>query len=271
MTIKLPRIKYNVKDRGRKFLGQERNFDIKKLCDSINGGKCQEKVRTRALYGYYGHGVRKLVQMDVPEVAMVKGSLIKIEPAVVTTYIQAFPNGDIEQESEFLDTDSGQLAAKMYNSKVGGFSTAIDGNTYELYGIDWVKDPNYVSHRPYILDSIDNEDSILDSVAQEQEWFYKQLIHRQESQIFELSQALNRCQADNESMIDMLSKRNAKVMLDDSSFELPLLVCKNLAAAMLDSAEHFKTAKLPAINSTSQKEALEIAERLESAKSLVFF
>ena len=174
MSTKLPIIRYNVKDRGREFLGSERNFDLKKLCKVINGGACQEQVKNRAMFGYFGHGLRKLVGMDVPESAVIAGKYTEIEPAVVTTFLKAYENGDIEHQSEFLDTDSGQRAAKLFASKVGGFSSAIKADNYDFCGFDYVYNPNYNTNRPYLLDSVESvsyEDVRLE-ILQENADFY---------------------------------------------------------------------------------------------------
>lgn len=48
-------IRYNLKERGRKHVGQERNFNIRAICDAINSPSCQERVATRGMAGYYGH------------------------------------------------------------------------------------------------------------------------------------------------------------------------------------------------------------------------
>ena len=42
-----PTIRYNLKERGRKHMGQERNFNVRAICDAINGPACQERVSTR--------------------------------------------------------------------------------------------------------------------------------------------------------------------------------------------------------------------------------
>lgn len=245
MTTKLPIIKFNVKERGRKFLGQERNFDIQKLCKSINGGACQEKVRTRAMFGYFGHGLRKMVGMDIPESAVIGGKYTEIKPAVVTTFLKAYENGDIEHQSEFLDTEPGQDALKMYNSKVGGFSSAIKADNYEFCGMDWVFDPNYVNNRPYILDSTD--DLILDDIrleiAQENADFYAELARRQDAQLNELkalldatNESLENISSERDRLIDEMSRGNSfDGFLDNSSgFMLPIRLSGSSKASQIE-------------------------------------
>lgn len=245
MATKLPIIKFNVKERGRKFLGQERDFDIKKLCKSINGGACQERIRTRAMFGYFGHGLRKLVGMDIPESAVIAGKYTEIKPAVVTTFLKAYENGDIEHQSEFLDTEQGHDALKMYKSKVGGFSSAIKADTYEFCGMDWVFDPNYVNNRPYILDSTDGLilDDVRLEIMQENADFYAELARKQDGQLHELKSLLD---ATNESLESVASERDRLIdemsrgnqfhgFLDDSTgFVLPIRLSGSSKASQLE-------------------------------------
>ena len=53
--METPVIRYNLKDRGRQHTGQRRNFNVKAICDAINGPACQEAVGLRTMVGYYGH------------------------------------------------------------------------------------------------------------------------------------------------------------------------------------------------------------------------
>ena len=259
MPIKLPRIKYNVKERGRRFLGQDRDFDVAKLCKSINGGACQEQVKNRAMFGYFGHALRKLVGMDIPESALISGKYQEVEPAVVTTYLKAYPNGDIEHESEFLDTESGQRAAKMYASKVGGFSSAIIADNYKFCGFDWVLNPNFNDNRPYILDSVD--DLILDDVrleiANENAVFFEQLAKNKDAELSELkvlldhvNESLEFISGDRDRLIDLLaqgSRKSGAIILDDSNsngFSLPFLGSTNEAERIKRDSQDFLDAVL---------------------------
>lgn len=262
MATKLPLIKFNVKERGRKFLGQERNFDIKKLCDSINGPACQERVRTRGMLGYYGHAPRVLAGMDTVEGAVIKGKYTELEPAVLTTYVKMYPNGDFEHQSEFLDTDSGKRAAAMYADKVGGFSTAIKAGSYELSGIDWVFNPNFNDNRPYILDSVDGLilDDIVGAMAHENAQFYDALLAKKQQYIEHLELSLNACQADNERLIDALATgKNA--ILDDTGFVLPMHIKRDKAERMKQDTKAFldSTLVFPTQNDDDVKKAIDDA------------
>jgi hypothetical protein len=258
MTTKLPIIKFNVKDRGRQFLGQPRDFNIQKLCKSINGGACQERIRTRAMFGYFGHGLRKLVGMDIPESAVISGKYTEIEPAVVTTYLKAYENGDIEHQSEFLDTDSGQRAAKMFESKVGGFSSAIKADNYEFCGMDWVFDSNYVANRPYILDSTDGLilDDVRLEIMQENADFYAELARKQDGQLNELkalldatNESLESVSSERDRLIDEMSRGNDfhGFMDDSSGFVLPIRLSGSSKASQIerDCADFLDSAVKP--------------------------
>ena len=164
--VQPPMIRYNLKERGRQFRGVERNFDIPAIVAAINSPECQEIVKTRAMLGYLGHWVRIRFGLEPPEGGIAQGKAQAVEPAIVTTYLKAYPNGDIEHKTEFLDNDTGRIASRMYANKVGGFSSAIDENKPRFYGFDWVNEPNYSTNRGYslALDSVSSGEMTLDDV-----------------------------------------------------------------------------------------------------------
>ena len=174
MGIKTGRIKYNVNNRGRAFRGKDRHFDTTALAKLVNGGACQERVAKGDMLGYYGHWPRVKFGMEPIEGGIVGGKAVAIEPAIRTTFLKAYDDGTIEHESEFLETEPGKAAARLFLSKAGGFSSAIDapkrGNVNvpsAFYGFDYVLEPNYTTNRGYMLDSVNGEDGlILDQVAE---------------------------------------------------------------------------------------------------------
>ena len=161
-------IRYNLKDRARKFRGQARNFNIPKMVSLINGGAVQERVRMRDMHGYLEHLPRIKFGMN-PGACQIDGAkMITIEPAIVTTYLKAFDDGTIEHRTEFLDTPPGQVAQRMFKSKVGGFSSAIDEGMPEFYGFDYVSEPNFALNRGYAvaLDGVGKTTATLDDVQE---------------------------------------------------------------------------------------------------------
>lgn len=222
-------ITYNLKERGRKYRGQERSFNIPALVASINGPATQERVETRGMLGYLGHWPRIRFGMEPPEGGLFGGKAHSVEPAVVTVYLKAHPNGDVEHRTEFLDTEPGAIAARMYSNRVGGFSSAIDPVDNELYGFDWVNDPNYSTNRPYqlALDSAaDGGMSFLDVLmAEQQERLASQaaLMEVMEKQMALALDSAARLEQDNNELLEILARANHQA--GDS-----------LAAAVLDSA-----------------------------------
>lgn len=152
--MKTELIKYNLKERGRKHRGQERNFDIPRIAATINSRETQERVKNRDMLGYYGHWSRIKFGMNPQEGKIDSGQVIHVEPAIVTTHLKAFPDGTIEHQAEFLPTKSGELAAKLFAGKAGGFSSAIDTLKPEFHGFDYVLEPNYTTNRGYTFDSV---------------------------------------------------------------------------------------------------------------------
>jgi len=270
MTQQPPLIRYNVKDRGRKHLGQERNFDIKKLCDAINGGAAQERIKTRGMVGYYGHAPRRLAGMNPAESVVISGKYTEIEPALITTFLKAYSNGDIEHQSEFLETDSGKKAALMYGQKIGGFSSAIDpvGNGYDFYGFDYVLMPNFNNNRGYLLDSANVIfDDIIVAAHSENEAFWQALLAQKDALLDQVTEALNRCQADNEAMIELLA--TGKPILDDTSFSLPALLSTDRASQLSRDVDAFKNAAhLPRFQDLNANEKADIVDTVELISQL---
>lgn len=147
-------IRYNLLERGRKHRGVERRFDVDAIVKAVNSKETQERVTNRDMHGFYGHWARIKFGMMPEEGAIVAGKTVHIEPAIVTTLLKAHPDGTIEHQAEFLKTQSGELAWKLYTSKTGGFSSAIDTQKPEFFGFDYVLEPNYTTNRGYTFDSV---------------------------------------------------------------------------------------------------------------------
>lgn len=151
--METPLIKYNLKDRGRQHTGIERNFDIPKLVSAINSPECQERIRNRDMIGFYGHWPRVKFGLSPAEGGLDKGKAVIVEPAIVTTFLRGYPDGTVEHREEFLPTQSGQLALKLWQAKIGGFSSAIDTLRPKFHGNDYVNAANFTENRGYSLDS----------------------------------------------------------------------------------------------------------------------
>ncbi|WP_139841283.1 hypothetical protein [Acinetobacter sp. ANC 3813] len=157
-------ITFNINDRGRTFTGVARtNVDIQTWIDLINSPQTQEMIATGSMLGYYGHQVRVLFGLDVPETAFVGGKQISISPAVRTIEMKCDQDGNLTHRQEFLDTPEGNQAMRNYKAKIGGFSAANDYKKINniiyptiSYGMDYVLQQNYVQN---------TGDGMLDSVA----------------------------------------------------------------------------------------------------------
>jgi hypothetical protein len=251
-----PLITYNLKDRGRQFRGQERNFNIKALCDSINGGATQERVKSRGMLGYFGHLPRKLAGLEPVESLVVGGKYNEIEHAIVTTHLKAFPDGTIEHQTEFLDSEPGERSARYYNQKIGGFSSAIDQGKNEFFGFDYVIDPNYLTNRGFTLDSVglafdsvDGDaptlDQVVEAMLKEEGESLLAIIEQRNAQIAQMAQALDSATIDNEQLLSILASKNTNMVLDSAGIA-PLSVSLDSANRLIRDTELFKqTAKLP--------------------------
>lgn len=212
-----PLIKYNLKERGRQHRGVERNFDIPAIVDSINGPATQERVATRGMLGYFGHWPRVRFGMEPPEGGVAEGKPHAVEPALVTTHLRAYDDGTIEHQTEFLDTATGQLASRMYANRVGGFSSAIDPRRPELYGFDWVNDPNYSTNRGYdlVLDSVDSGemtfDDVLSAEQADQMAAMNRLLDMMDASLRIAMDSAVRFEEENSELLDMLAKREEEI------------------------------------------------------------
>ena len=207
-----PLIKYNLKERGRQHRGVERHFDIPAIVASINGPATQERVSTRGMLGYFGHWPRVRFGMEPAEGGIADGKAQAVEPAVVTTHLKAYDDGTIEHQTEFLDTATGQLASRMYANRVGGFSTAIDPRKPELFGFDWVNDPNYSTNRGYdlVLDSVTSGEMTFDDVLSaehaDQVDAMNRLFEMMEANLRLAMDSATRFERENSELLDLLSQ-----------------------------------------------------------------
>lgn len=159
--MKTDLITYNLKDRGRDYRGQDRAYskeeNLPRLVSAINSDETQERVRNRDMQGYYGHWIRLKFGLIPQECKIVDGKVACVEPAFVTTHLRAYDDGVVEHREEFAQTKAGELAWKLFNSRTGGFSSAIDESKPEFFGFDYVLEPNFTTNRGYTLDSVMGE------------------------------------------------------------------------------------------------------------------
>ena len=246
-----PIIRYNLKDRGRKHMGQERNFNIRAICDAINSPRCQERVSTRGMAGYYGHLPRIRHGMNPMEGVIDGGKYVPVEPAFVTTYLKADYDGNVEHRAEFLDTAAGQLARKLFDGKMGGFSSAIDTGKPEFYGLDYVLEPNFVgnSFRGVVLDDVGGMayDDVLNAERQEvaQARAIVTLLDSVHAERESTSAVIERLQEENEQLLSMLARTGASPdRVLDAAAITPAFVSRELADRRKKDAELFHRAEL---------------------------
>lgn len=160
MTLITDSITFNVRERGRKYRGVDRNFDTARLATLINSPAVQEKVKHGDMLGYLGHWPRVKFGMEVCEggIDQSTGKAVSLPVAVRTTELAAQPDGTITHRAEFLDTEAGEIAAGLYRSKAGGFSSAIDAVPRTspaiprgFYGFDFVYEPNFTKNRGHVV------------------------------------------------------------------------------------------------------------------------
>lgn len=164
MGLRTEEITYNVHDRGRQHLGVDRNLDLDVLAKVVNGPGTQERVKNGDMLGYYGHWPRKVFGMAMCEGGIVGGKRVSLEPAVRTLLLHCDRAGNITHRQEFLTGPDGQIAQRLFEDSVGGWSSAIDavpGTDPAIptiwHGTDYVQEPNYHTNRGHggvLLDSL---------------------------------------------------------------------------------------------------------------------
>lgn len=230
--ITTPKIRYNLRERGRKYNGSDRSYDVKKLVSNINSPATQETVASGGMLGYLGHMPRVRYGLEVGEAAVEGKNYVPIEPAFVTEYLSADSNGDVTHVARFLDTNSGNLAQKLWEEKVGGFSSAIDSSRWQLRGFDYVHNPNFLqnSFRGVVLDSIEDGgdmpltlDEALEAERMELDGAMREVIAQLTSQRDLMAATLDSLKAENLELIGMLAKKGIEKPVLDSAFIRPVM------------------------------------------------
>lgn len=219
MGLITDKITYNVKERGRKARGQDRNFDTAALARLINGPSVQEKVKLGDMLGFLGHWPRIKFGMEPAEGGIVDGKAVVLPVAIRTIELSALPDGSITHRTEFLDTEHGQAASSLYKSKAGGFSSAIDTvpNTTPaisrgFYGFDFVYEPNFSGNRGHsvALDGVSEDVTcLLDAVllmAGEGDMEMRALFDSLHGQHLSALEAMQRLSRQNDWLVNRLAK-----------------------------------------------------------------
>lgn len=258
MATETKLIRYNLRDRGRTLTGQARNFDIRAICDAVNSPECQERVAARDMVGYLGHWPRVRFGLDATEGGIAEGKAHAVEPAIVTTHLRASYDGTVEHRTEFLDTPPGQIAERMFENRVGGFSSAIDEARPRFVAFDYVANPNYTnnSFRGVVLDDALSGpsgpltyDQVLAAERDEQAQTYIMLLDSLRLAREQAAWAIDRLQAENEQLLSALSARGIdKSAVLDAVPRLPVAVPVDPADRMARDVAAFRAvAHLPVV------------------------
>lgn len=251
-TVETPLITYNLAQRGRQYRGKERHFHLQVMAAAINSPETQERVKHRDMLGFYGHWPRLKFGMNPCE----GGPIGVVEPALVTTHLSAQDDGTVQHRAEFLKTKAGQLASQLFDSKTGGFSSAIDEVKPEFFGFDYVFEPNYSTNRGYEItfDSASGNfavgdmtlDAIMAAEYDDQLSGFLALVQKMGDMQRLTLQSMNRLQAENE---DLMSRIVRQPSLD--STQQPMSFSKDPAEQLLRDIQTFRTARLPRLNNES--------------------
>ncbi len=225
-------LRYNLRDRGRSHRGTPRNFDVAKVARLLNSPAVQEKVALRDMIGFFGHWPRVKFGLNPSEGGVVNGKAVSVEPALVTTHLKAYEDGTIEHQAEFLDTEAGKLAAKLFKSRAGGFSSAFDGRQSDFFGFDYVLEPNYSTNRGYALDS----------AAEGDEPLSEEDVQAAEEQ--QIADYLDSIKTMNDTLDGIEQREALQASLDSANQELAEWKAKTEAAEGREAALRVTVAKL---------------------------
>lgn len=250
--METPSIRYNLRERGRKHTGQSRNFNVRAICDAINGASCQEMVSSGGMFGFYGHMPRIRYGMEPCEGVIDGGKYVPVEPAFVTTYLKADYDGNIEHKARFLDTAAGRLCQKLWGEQVGGFSSAIDEAKPQFFGYDYVLAPNFLSnsYRGVVLDDAFGGgvpqaltyDDIYQAEKDEQSHGMMAIIDRMTIERNAASETIERLRSENDELLDMLAKKSLTPPSFDSGYVLPVAVKTDKADRLTRDTRYFRNA-----------------------------
>lgn len=250
MSMRTGIIRFNLAERGRTARGVERNFDTATAARLINSPAVQERVKHGDMIGYFGHWPRVKFGLNAAEGGIVGGKHVSVEPALRTVYLKAFPDGTVEHEEEFLDTASGKIAARLYASKAGGFSSAIRAPQVgskaipsEFHGFDYVLEPNYSTNRGYdvALDGVEG-DEVFDAVAEQQAILDQcsTMLDSMQSAFDQMAAALDRANEENAYYRSRLASEGKSADVLDGIMDMTV----NPITSHLDRADDFLTADL---------------------------
>lgn len=262
--LKTPVISYNLKERGRHFRGKNRHYDIPAIVRAINSPETQERIKNRDMLGFYGHWVRIKFGLDPTEGGIDKGRAIAVEPAIVTTFLEAYPDGTVKHAAEFLDTDSGKVAQKLFESKTGGFSSAIDERRPTFYGFDYVLEPNYSTNRGYTLDSVQDmtADDIEAAIYGEQVRGLLKVLDSVNAERDAAATTIEHLREENEQLLSLLSQEKGiephQIRFDSIA---PVVSAIDPAEQMRRDAELFRAVRdLPRVQAPEPKSVKALSE-----------
>lgn len=260
MTFVTDLITYNVNTRGRKARGVDRHFDTVSLARMINGPAVQEQVKHGDMLGYFGHWPRMKFGMQPVEGGIVDGKTVNLPLAIRTVELSATDAGAISHRTEFLDTEAGIAARALFDSKAGGFSSAIvpvQGTMPMIpkgfYGFDFVFEPNYTTNRGHkvVLDNIGaGMAAVIDSVlaqAAQAEGEMAMLFDSLHAQHLITLDAMTNLSRDNEWLMNRLAAKTGisrDQLLDGIREDDSAGASRMRGGTLLPNWEQFKEAKL---------------------------
>lgn len=179
MPTKTIECTFNILDNGRTYTGQQRNYVLDNVRNTLSLPHVQERLANKGAFGYFGHGIRRIAGMNPEEKTVVQtkngGSMIvDAIPSNLCTAVDLDDQGNLTHVEEIMDNDEGKKALGLHNSKAGGFSWACNGgkkssNTIlnDFFGFDYVKNPLFTGNRGYVLDDASDEyQGLFDSLVQ---------------------------------------------------------------------------------------------------------
>lgn len=263
-------IKFNLRDRGRKYTGQDRsNVDIQAWVDVINSPFTQELIANGDHYGYLGHELRAMYGMNVPDsiIDPKTGKTLEVYPATRTVLLKAYPDGTVEHQQEFLETPEGEYAKRHYLAKIGGFSAAtsfLPGTNpikpTAVHGFDYVKSANFATNKgtgvlmDALLDSAVTEDQkavMLDSVINTYQNVYSDNMN--DAIVVAQAGLLEQKELELQQMREKLKTRR-KAIKEKQAAMLDSVICPTEDfQAYLDSANAFLQGKTQLIKEETEK------------------
>lgn len=256
--------KFNIFEEGRTYSGNHRKYIFENIESIVQNPATSEGLQLGDFHGFYGHGRRIIAgRTQISEVELVKmpgGQTILVEnvPCATTVALSINKDGLISHKQRLAVTEPGKVVKALIESKMGGWSWAMDGEdggafaptrAKKFLGFDYVLNPGFVQNRPYVFESAMPDDKtrqvILESICRtagiddkQAEAYLDEWKHTAHLQAIALERQLKRFQIYEGTLIEENATLKEKVKAEELRQKAILEGAKNSRIAIPEKVVH---------------------------------